>query len=122
MATEYYDVAILGNSRGVNSVNEEILENEEGIEAINLSHNGLLPSEILHLATFLRDSSTVYIEASTFLWSDQEIQSNHARFNVFKNLRGKSWNLLSLSNYNHEIFLRALYYLQGSDGGWQMKE
>lgn len=118
MTAEYYDVAVLGNSRGVNSVNEEIFENEEDLEVLNLSHNGLSSSEILHLAKFLRDSATVYIEASAFLWSDKPSKSNNARFNVFKHLRGESWKLLSLSNYNHEIFLRALYYLKGSDKGW----
>ena len=44
MHTEDYEFAV-GNSRGVNSVNEKIFEEDLGLEIVNLSHNSLSPGK-----------------------------------------------------------------------------
>lgn len=118
MAREHYDVAVLGNSRGVNSVNEAIFRDEEGLEVINLSHNGLRFPEILFLSKSLNDSSTVFVEASAMFWTKPDSKPYDERFDVFKNLREGGIQFLSLAHFNHELFLRSLYYLGGSDAGW----
>ena len=118
MHTEDYEFAVLGNSRGVNSVNEKIFEEDLGLEIVNLSHNSLSPGEILHLSDFLHDSSFVFVEVSTYLWAQEEVEKSAGRFKVFESLRPQSSEIFGVANFNNEIFLRSLYYLFGSDAGW----
>ena len=118
MQFDEYDIAILGNSRGVNSVSEGIFENAYNVDIINLSHNGLNKSEIFHLAGRVRDSTIVFIECSSLLMDKGKIELNPGRLNVFSNLRKEKFRLFKSSVFNHEIFLRSLYYLLGSDANW----
>ena len=118
MLYDEYDIAILGNSRGVNSVSEEIFENTYDLNILNLSHNGLSKNEIFHLAGRVKDSTIVFIEITALLWDTSSVESNAGRLDVFSNLRKEKFRLLQSSVFNHEIFLRCIYYLKGSDANW----
>ena len=118
MQYDRYEIAILGNSRGVNSVSEDIFERVHGVNIINLSHNGLSKNEIFYLADRVKDSTTVYVECTALLWDSTKIVTNPSRLNVFRYLRQEKFRLLQSSVFNHEIFLRSIYYLFSSDADW----
>lgn len=118
MHYDEYDIAILGNSRGVNSVSEGIFERAHDANIINLSHNGLFKNEIFHLADKVKDSTTVYVECTALLWDTSKMELNPGRMNVFSLLREEKFRLFKSSVFNHEIFLRSIYYLFTSDADW----
>lgn len=117
MLTEQYELCVLGNSRGVNSLSESRFEEKYLLETMNLSYNGLLKSEILFLAEHIRDSTVVFVEATSFLWDSTSYRDGTLRFNVFSHLR-QSTRRFRLLDFNNELFLRSLYYLTDSDDSW----
>ena len=77
---------VIGNSRGVNSIIEKEFNEKCNLDILNLSYNGLQPSEIEHLVKFTNIETPLIIEISTFL-----VQTNFSldnfRFSSIKNLR-----------------------------------
>ena len=118
MLSEDYSMVILGNSRGVNSVSEGIFERTHEENIINLSHNGLSKDEIFYISQHIRDSTIVFIECTSFLWDTSKMELKPHRLNVFKNLRESEFRVLKTNVFNHEIFLRSLYYIFSSDEDW----
>ena len=119
MHTEDYEFAVLGNSRGVNSVNEKIFEEDLGLEIVNLSHNSLSPGEILHLSDFLHDS-LVFVEVSTYSGlrkKSRKVLADSKFLNLLSQV-AKCW----CCKFQQRNFLRSLYYLFGSDAGWSNNE
>jgi hypothetical protein len=120
MQYDEYDIAVIGNSRGVNSVSEEIFQRSYDVNIINLSYNGLNKNEIFSLAGRVKDSITVYIECTSLLWDTDtsETESSSERIDVFRNLREEKFRIFQSSVFNHEIFLRSIYYYFSSDANW----
>ena len=118
---EKVDFFVLGNSRGVNSLNEFEFEKKHDLELLNISYNGLSNREIEYLISFLDPSKIMVIEISVFLNSskDSKIQKTN-RFNSFKYLRNKEFigEIFNLYYYNNELTLRTLYYYFKSDKNW----
>lgn len=111
---------VIGNSRGVNSIIEKEFNEKCNLDILNLSYNGLQPSEIEHLVKFTNVDKPLIIEISTFL-----VQTNYSldnfRFSSIKNLRNYSdWSttLFPLFNYNNDLTLRLLYYNFSNDKSW----
>lgn len=145
------DYVILGNSRGVNSVNEKYSKNTLDEKVINLSHNGLTPKIINALLLDLGDNevfkeSKFIIELSSFIgWEEIDypiqcipnliIKENEEVSNILLPFRkyfptiNQTYQeifplneFLYLLNYNNEGFLRSLYYLNSADDEWINKK
>ncbi|MDA9551192.1 hypothetical protein N9R47_04510 [Flavobacteriaceae bacterium] len=144
---ESNEYVILGNSRGVNSVNERFCVNDLGLRVINLSYNGLTPvlidniiSDLNNMETFKK--TTFLIEVSAFLgWEEVKttegcksrlvlkynevvpdillpFRHNFASVDsVYKKLYPLN-SFFHLLNYNNEGFLRGMYYLNKTDNNW----
>lgn len=121
------DYFVIGNSRGVNSVNESQFDSDFCLDVLNVSYNGLNPNEIKYLIKKINTTKPILIEISPFLRdkrsSYKSPKSNNLsdelkRFSVFKNLRTKKFDVLNLYRFNNELFLRSLYYLFTSDKSW----
>jgi hypothetical protein len=144
---ESNEYVILGNSRGVNSVNERFCVNDLGVRVINLSYNGLTPvlidniiSDLNNMETFKK--TTFLIEVSAFLgWEEVKttegcksrlvlkynevvpdilfpFRHNFASVDsVYKKLYPLN-SFFHLLNYNNEGFLRGMYYLNKTDDNW----
>ena len=111
---------VIGNSRGVNSIIEKEFNEKCNLDILNLSYNGLQPSEIEHLVKFTNVETPLIIEISTFL-----VQTNFSLdnfiFSSIKNLRNYSdWSttFFPLFNYNNNLTLRLLYYNFSNDKSW----
>lgn len=118
MVSDDYDMAVMGNSRAVNSMSEDLFEKKLGLNVINLGYNGLTKGEMFFLATHLRDSTVLFLECSGLLWGKSSVFDYDNKFRSFEHLRDSSFDPLSLANYNNELFLRSLYYLTGNDRNW----
>lgn len=141
------DFIIIGNSRGVNSVNEKYSSNVLGKKVINLSYNGLTPKIITDLILDLGnkeifENSKFVVELSSFLgWAEIDntescessltYKENDEVPNILLPFRKHFPSInqtykelfplnefLHLLNYNNEGFLRSLYYLYSSDNEW----
>lgn len=140
-------VVVLGNSRGVNSVNEKYCHDSLNVDLINLSYNGMTPSLIIGLSQDLSkntvfDNSIFLIEISSFFaWEEIKngINCNEGNFflqnrdfpDFFLPFRGNFKtvdsiydlkypmnSVFNLLDYNSEGLLRSIYYLRKSDNEW----
>ena len=120
--SETPDAYIVGNSRGVNAVNEMQFDAQYDLDILNISYNGLDDVEIEHLLTFVPKDKLVLIEISPFLdkAADHVWNRELRRFHPFKQLRVKDpiREIFQTYYFNNELTLRALYYLLGSDKSW----
>ena len=111
---------VIGNSRGVNSVTESEFNGTCNIDILNLSYNGLKPSEIYYLSTFIDSEKPLIIEVTAFLHNTNS-NVDKFRFSSIKNLRNYSdWStkIFPLFNYNNDLTLRLLYYSFSDDKSW----
>ncbi len=120
MFNESPSAYVIGNSRGVNSIIEKEFNEKCNLDILNLSYNGLQPSEIEHLIKFTDIKKPLIIEISTFL-VQTNLSVDNFRFSSIKNLRVYSdWStiLFPLLNYNNDLTLRLLYYNFSNDKSW----
>lgn len=125
LKNESADFYVLGNSRGVNSFNEDNFEKTFNLNTLNLSYNGLSTSEIKYLISKVDSSKKIIIEISSFLGTKESGKiENISRFNSFKHLRNNDFfnDILKTPYFNNELTLRAFYYLFSSDKNWQNKK
>lgn len=130
------DVIMIGNSRGVNSFYTPYLKKAYGINAVNLSYNGL-PTKIA--TTFLEDyiehqqkPKAIFIEVSSLFVRYDFTKKSAIQYNFFAPYSEKlddmiresgQWTYLlyhifGLTRYNSEFFFRALAYLRNDDSSW----
>ncbi|HMQ46005.1 MAG TPA: hypothetical protein PKA00_01055 [Saprospiraceae bacterium] len=130
------DVVMIGNSRGVNSFYTPYLKKQYGINAVNLSYNGL-PTKIA--TTFLEDyieqqqkPKAIFIEVSSLFVKYDFTKKSAIQYNFFspysEKLNGMvresgQWtyllyNLFGLTRFNSEFFFRALAYMKNDDATW----
>ena len=111
---------VIGNSRGVNTITEDIFNKTCNIDVLNLSFNGLKPSEIYHLSKFIPTDKTLIVEISSFL-HNLDYKVDKFRFSSIKQLRVYSdWSttVFPLLHYNNDLTLRLIFYLFNNDKSW----
>ena len=122
LKNESADFYVFGNSRGVNSFNEYEFEKTFNLKTLNLSYNGLSPSEIKYLISKVNTKKKIIIEISSFLETKESKKIEKiSRFNSFKHLRNNDFysDILKTPYYNNELTLRTFYYLFNNDKNWQ---
>jgi hypothetical protein len=115
---------ILGNSRGVNSVNESYAKKSLNIDLINLSFNGMPFKNIYSLYQDINSNnynSTIFIEASSL--SNNDIDNSYVYYSsqspfISKLYPDLKYYILPLLKFNNELFLRNIYYLFKNDDDW----
>jgi hypothetical protein len=121
---KYY---VLGNSRAVNSINEQYINDSLKLDVINMSYSGM-PYNVVK--SFLYDISEnqhnkiILIELSSLFNNNIDMNYVYYLSNsiYFKNnYKNTLYNYLPLSRFNNELFLRNLYYLIKNDKNWNNK-
>ena len=126
------DVVFTGNSRGVHSFYAPAIAKAAGLSAFNISYNSLTPQLAAALfADYLEHNAIpkmVVIEVSMLaqdenrsaLFTPYALQSaNLAKLIRERNPEsGTACRISHLYCFNSELFLRTLYYLNGSDQAW----
>jgi len=112
---------VIGNSRGLNSINEKYANETLKIDLINLSVNGEPYKNALNILDDINErnkNSVIFLEITclnknyfdhsySYYISDSKI--------LRKAYAGKTYNWLHLLRLNNELFLRNIYYLKKSD-------
>lgn len=141
------DIVVIGNSRGVNSVNEKYCNDSLNVNLINLSYNGMTPELLIYLIKDLskrkvHNNSIFLIELSAFIgWEEGTIDDNcRGDFSIITNsnipdfilpyrkgfksidsILNKQYpinKVFNILDYNSEGFRRSIYYLFKSDNDW----
>jgi hypothetical protein len=115
---------VLGNSRGVNSVNESYAKKSLNIDLINLSFNGMPFENIYSLYQDINTSnnnSIIFIEVSCL--SNNDIDNSYVYYSnqspyISKLYPDLKYYILPLLKFNNELFLRNIYYLFKNDDDW----
>lgn len=119
---EIPQVYIVGNSRGVNSVNESLFEKELNLDILNLSYNGMSPNEIEYILNYTDKNKLHVFEISSFLAENVNESKGVNRFDPIKDLRQPTTafnkKVFQLLNFNNELTLRLIYYIFKSDKNW----
>jgi hypothetical protein len=129
---QQYDMLILGNSRGVNSFYAPAVQEATGRTTLNLSYNGM--SADLAEALFMdyldrnRKPKLLILEISNVahksdLLTELKLYTTHSErlSKLFRkaNPEAAFWAEASrVFQFNGEMFLRTLYYLNASDQSW----
>lgn len=119
---EIPQVYIIGNSRGVNSVNESLFEKEFNLDILNLSYNGMSPYEIEYILNYTDKNKLHLFEISSFLTENANESKGVDRFDPIKDLRQPTTafnkKIFQLLNFNNELTLRLIYYIFKNDKNW----
>lgn len=115
---------VLGNSRGVNSVNESYAKKTLHKDLINLSFNGMPFENLFSLYQDINannNNSTIFIEVSSL--SNNDIDNSYVYYSNQSNYISKlypdiKYRILPLLKFNNELFLRNIYYLFKNDDDW----
>ena len=125
-------IVAIGNSRGVNALYSPAIRDEIGIEAFNLSYNGMSmviaemllrdyldrnekPRMLVLEITNLGDKNDLLQDLKLYRGLSIRIDSMLA---AELPLTATTGRVMHLYNFNGEMFLRSLFYLHRSDQSW----
>lgn len=115
---------VLGNSRGVNSINEKYANEKLKLDIINLCFNGEPYKNVLNMVDVVNNSnvnSVIFLEITCL--NDNYFDTSYSYYIsnsklIKKQYAGTLYSWLSLLRLNNELFLRNIYYLKKSDNDW----
>jgi len=126
------DIVILGDSRGVTSINVPVVEKIAGRRTYSLCYNGMAtkigeallddylehnrpPRLLIIEVTSLIEPMKLSPELKTYAALSPRLEALYAEEHPTAARAGRVFHLL---RYNSELYLRALYYLRRSDQDW----
>lgn len=126
------DIVVLGNSRAVNAFHAPTMEKELGVGVFNLGYNGMsMPLCESVLRDYLRHNKApklLLIEVTNLGDGNDHLKEQKmyrglsdtlpALLEKEEPLVAGACRLSRLYQYNCEMFLRCLYYMNRSDQGW----
>ncbi|HTE02164.1 MAG TPA: hypothetical protein VK668_22905 [Mucilaginibacter sp.] len=115
---------VLGNSRGVNSINEKYATEKLKLDIINLSFNGMPYQNMAAILTDVNSKNTnavIFVEISCL--NNNEFDNSYSYYSsnstiIKKQFSGSVYNMFNLLRLDNELFLRNIYYLKKSDNDW----